>query len=170
MPPFFSARKTDVSNKSSPRRRNFRDAPAPYRTAATAAGQDSLRPRSSRGHFINASQPVERTGIADERQKLCEDGDELAAVVADAYIRGNVPLDLGFASPQRDKHAKRKQLASRHVDSVSRQVIAEAVRREETLNMQFVNGGGSVKVLDHAVADDLFLERQGRAQRDLPGL
>ena len=44
-----------------------------------------------------------------------------------------VPLDLRLAATERDEHRERKQLTGPHVDTGASQVIAEAVRRQETL-------------------------------------
>jgi len=69
--------------------------------------------------------------MSDKWQELGHDSDEKSTVVADIKVRGDMPLDLRFASTERDEHAEGEELTRGHVDTGARLVVAEAVGRAE---------------------------------------
>jgi hypothetical protein len=106
---------------------------------------------------------------------LGEDVDQAAAVVSDTEVRGGVPLDLGFAPAERDKHGENEEFRRRHVEAGAREVVAEAIGRQIVLDVALVVRRRGVEAIDDVGADDLPLDRQALAARssgvvvDCPG-
>jgi hypothetical protein len=69
-------------------------------------------------------------------------------------------LDLRVAAAERHQHAEGEQLARRHVDATSGEVVAEAVGRQIALDVLLIGGRGGVELLDNITPDDLLLNRQ----------
>ncbi len=103
-------------------------------TTRTVAG-GVIMTKLSRRRLVEDAQPIERARVADERDELGEDIDQPASVVADIEVRGDVPLDLRFASAERDEHGEGEQFAGLHVETSTGEVVAEAVRRQVLLDV-----------------------------------
>jgi hypothetical protein len=91
--------------------------------------------------------------------ELGQDIDETSAVVADIEVRGDMALDLRFASTERDEHAEGEKLTGGYLDADARVLVAEALGRKVALDVQLIVGRGGVEVLDDIAPDDLLLDR-----------
>jgi len=90
-----------------------------------------------------ASSADEGYGVTDERDELGQDGEQQGAVVPDGEVGGHVPLQRWLAASGRGAHGERQQLADRHLhDAAAADVVPEAVRRQEPLEVLLVRGGG----------------------------
>ena len=66
-------------------------------------------------------------------------------------------LDLRFAAAERDEHREGEQLARAEVEAGAGEVVAEAVGRQESLNVLLVVWRRRVELRDGVLADDLRL-------------
>ena len=69
-------------------------------------------------------------------------------------------LHLRLAAAKRNKHAESEKLARFHIKASARVIVAEAIAREELLDVQLILGRGILKTFDHIAADNLLLDRK----------
>jgi hypothetical protein len=114
--------------------------------------------RSAAHALVEDAERVEGAGVADVRDELGEDGEQACAVVADVEVGGDVTGELRLAAAERGEHREGEQLPGGDVEAVAGEVVAEAVRREEPLDVLLVVGRIRVQGVDPVGADDLLLD------------
>jgi hypothetical protein len=110
--------------------------------------------------LIEDAQGVERARVADVRQELGEHIEQPAAVVADVAVGGDVPAQLRLAATEGGEHGEGEQLPGRDADAAAGEVVAEAVGRQEPLDVLLVGRRIGVERVDPVGADDLPLYRE----------
>ena len=72
-------------------------------------------------------------------------------------IRCDLSADLGIAAAVGDQHRERQQFSGRHVEPAYGVVVAEAVGRQQVLDVYLVGGSSGVPLIDQVGAEDLLL-------------